>query len=763
MQLTVPRLRRRLSQLAQLSALACVILGAGVVLAWHLGVFQSAAANAPPHYTGALGLIVGGVALFALGRGHQRWGYMLAIIPAVIAIAGLVAHGSQPPPDFPSLPFGPQDRPPMSIVSALGLLLIAIALAANRAPLLMGAVAAAIMGLGLANVLALNLAELVELTPAVPWFGARLAAAQTAVELLLLGTGLYAHAAATGWHIPRQTGRWLLLPVALISTVLSVSLWQILLTQQQDQLQHSLNREADVVVSEFQAVLRPHVLTLVRMADRWRQQNGTPEQEWVADAELAILHHHAFEGIAFVGPDYRVRWRRPIQNSEQVIGFDMSREPRRREAFDRALETRRAAFTRTHALVTGELGFMVIVPAQVHGGVNGFIAGAFVMEQVFQEVAAGLIRSGDRPIGAFEIVEDGETVFIAGDPVRSREAMAVQRTLRLSETPWQLRVWPTQALLDRYRSPLPLLVLLTGLLMSALLVLVSHLALVASARARALDGTNAALRREVEERQRAEQALMLARDELEDRVAARTAELQRSNRELEEFAYVASHDLKEPLRVIASYGQLLERLYADRLDQRGRAFVDYIVDGAQRMHRLLDDVLTYSRAGRTDAPLEPVDTEQLLERTLRDLSAQLADIPGSRVTHDPLPTVMAHELPLQQVFQNLIANGLKFRGEQPPHVHVCACQEDGDWIFRVEDNGIGIEPGQLDRVFKIFQRLPGADKYPGTGIGLSVVKKIVERYGGTIRAESTVGKGTTFIFSLPVSPPQGDEKQEYAA
>lgn len=761
MQLVDPQVRRRLIQVAQLSAAACAILGAGIVLAWHFAVFQLSDVDAPPHYDGALGLVVGAASLFALARGHRRWSYGLAALPAVIAVVALMAHFGHAPHYV--IPFGPDARAPMSIVSALGLLLAALALVASRAPLLMGAMAAAIMGLGLANVLALALAELVELTAAVPWFGARLAAAQTAIGLMLLGTGLYTQAAADGWHIPRQTGRWLLLPVALISTVMSVSLWQILLTQQQEQLQHALNREADVVASEFQAVLRPHVLTLVRMADRWRQQNGTPEQEWTADAELAILHHDAFKGIAFVEPNYRVRWRRPLQDSEHVIGFDMAQEPRRKEAFDRALEMRRPAFTRTHGLVTGELGFMVVVPAQVKGGPNGFIVGAFAMEQVFQQVAAGLVRSGDRPIGAFEIIEDDKTVFIAGDPIRNREGLAVQRTLRLSETPWQLRVWPTQALLERYRSPLPLLVLLAGLLMSGLLVLVSHLALVASARARALNGTNAALRREVEERQRAEQALMRARDELEDRVAARTAELQRSNRELEEFAYVASHDLKEPLRVIASYGQLLERLYADRLDERGTTFVGYMIDGAQRMHRLLDDVLTYSRAGRTDTPLEPVDTEQLLERTLRDLGAQLADNPGSRVTHGPLPTVLAHELPLQQVFQNLITNGLKFRGEQAPHVHVSARQEGGDWIFRIADNGIGIEPDQLDRVFKIFQRLHGDDKYPGTGIGLSVVKKIIERYGGTIRAESTVGEGTTFIFSLPVSPPQGDEKQERAA
>jgi light-regulated signal transduction histidine kinase (bacteriophytochrome) len=243
--------------------------------------------------------------------------------------------------------------------------------------------------------------------------------------------------------------------------------------------------------------------------------------------------------------------------------------------------------------------------------------------------------------------------------------------------------------------------------------------------------------RDVTERQRAEEAL-----------AQQADELARSNAELEQFAYVASHDLQEPLRMVASYTQLLARRYKGRLDDDAEEFIGFAVDGVRRMQALINDLLAYSRVGTRGGRLEPVDAGEVLERVLRALGPSIEDA-GARITHDPLPTVRMDPLQLDQLLQNLVANAIKFRGEEPPHVHLSARDAGDAWEFSVRDNGIGIAPEFADRIFVIFQRLHGRNEYPGTGIGLSICKKIVERHGGRIWLHSTLGHGTTFYFTLP--------------
>jgi len=242
---------------------------------------------------------------------------------------------------------------------------------------------------------------------------------------------------------------------------------------------------------------------------------------------------------------------------------------------------------------------------------------------------------------------------------------------------------------------------------------------------------------DITERKRAEEAL-----------ARRTEELARSNTELEQFAYIASHDLQEPLRMVASYVQLLARRYQGKLDSDADEFIAFAVDGATRMQALIDDLLDYSRVGTRAKEFEPTDCEVVLDGTLSDLERAVEET-GAVVTHDPLPRVMADEVQLGRVFQNLIGNAIKFRGDEPPCIHVSAEEQKNEWRFAVRDNGIGIEPRHHDRIFAVFSRLHGRSAYPGTGMGLAICKRIVERHGGRIWVESELGKGSTFYFTMP--------------
>jgi PAS domain S-box-containing protein len=228
----------------------------------------------------------------------------------------------------------------------------------------------------------------------------------------------------------------------------------------------------------------------------------------------------------------------------------------------------------------------------------------------------------------------------------------------------------------------------------------------------------------------------------------RMEELARSNSDLEQFAYMVSHDLSEPLRMVGSYAQLLARRYTERLDDDGREFVGFIVDGAHRMKRLIDDLLTYSRAGRGDAMMKQVPLDNALDEALLNMSRAI-DEAGAVVEREPLPSVACQRVAMVQLFQNLVGNALKFRSETKPVIRINV-QDDGDaWRFAVVDNGIGIAPEHFERIFVVFQRLHARERYEGTGIGLAIAKKIVERHGGRIWVESQPGAGTTFFFTLP--------------
>jgi light-regulated signal transduction histidine kinase (bacteriophytochrome) len=239
-----------------------------------------------------------------------------------------------------------------------------------------------------------------------------------------------------------------------------------------------------------------------------------------------------------------------------------------------------------------------------------------------------------------------------------------------------------------------------------------------------------------------------ARQELDQR----SQELARSNSDLEQFAYVASHDLQEPLRKVTSFCQLLQRRYAGQLDERADQYIEFATDGAKRMQVLINDLLAFSRVGRQGDETEEVDLGVLVDRATQNVASALEES-GGTVSRGELPRVLGSPALLTTVFQNLLGNSLKFRGEEPPQVRVDAERDPADpqrWLLRFVDNGIGIDPEYADRIFVIFQRLHARNAYPGTGIGLAMCRKIVERHGGEMWLDTEATPGTTFVVALPV-------------
>ena len=257
------------------------------------------------------------------------------------------------------------------------------------------------------------------------------------------------------------------------------------------------------------------------------------------------------------------------------------------------------------------------------------------------------------------------------------------------------------------------------------------------------------------ERKKTETELRRYREHLEELVKQRTSELEqmtnelsRSNTELQQFAYVASHDLQEPLQVIKGFLKLFEKRYKDNLDEKGREFISFTIDGAKRMQDLIRDLLEYSRVGHKTKEFNPIECSVILERALFNLKVAI-EKSRAQVTYDNLPTIMVDATQFTSLFQNLIGNAIKFHGAEAPRIHISAELKGNEWLFSVSDNGIGIDLKFIDKIFAVFQRLHTRDEYPGTGIGLAVCKKIVEQHGGRIWVESELQKGSTFYFTLP--------------
>ncbi len=260
--------------------------------------------------------------------------------------------------------------------------------------------------------------------------------------------------------------------------------------------------------------------------------------------------------------------------------------------------------------------------------------------------------------------------------------------------------------------------------------------------------------RDITETRKAENILKDYQNTLEEKVKIRTEELAKSNADLTHFAYIASHDLREPLRMITSFLQLLERRYADKLDHDANEFINFAVEGAKRLDNMINDLLEYSKITNKEKEFVPLKLENVLEEALMNLVVQIEES-DAVITYDPLPTVNGDEKLLVMLFQNIIANAIKYRRNETPKIHISSIKENDHYVISINDNGIGIDQKYLTRIFTIFQRLHRNDEYDGTGIGLAIVENIVHQHGGEIWVESELGKGSTFYFTI------SNKKNEY--
>ena len=270
-----------------------------------------------------------------------------------------------------------------------------------------------------------------------------------------------------------------------------------------------------------------------------------------------------------------------------------------------------------------------------------------------------------------------------------------------------------------------------------------------------LQQQNQALQAEIDNRkqiekqlQQSKDSLQQSHDRLEKTVAVRTAKLATSNQDLEHFAYIASHDLRQPLRKIRMCTEYLAEDYGHCFDEQAKKYMDYIFSSTDRMYLLIDDVLTYSRVGKLEQNYVPVDLNIIIQETLDDLSVTIAEKQAT-IHHQNLPTIKANPREMRQLFQNLLANALKFTSDRSPEININVTQQENNWLFTVKDNGIGIEPQYSDKIFQMFQRLHHGSEYEGTGIGLAICQKVITSHGGTIWVEPQLGEGSTFCFTLP--------------
>lgn len=750
---------------------ASALLGATVLFGWYSGAVILTKVNPAflqMHYNTALGFLLCGAGLLAWGFGRPQIAAVLGIAVALIGLLALCASifgihtglnelllklAHHPETSYPGR-MAPNTVLCL-ILSGVGLTFGFLKKPTARINIAFATVGAIVMMLGIVtffgHFINMEPAHDCEILTGMPL--------HTAAGFIVVGAGCLAHALQTSerrwWTAPG----WLPIPVGIAGITVSIVLWQAISAHEARQLHIQTERARHDLQQMISNGLAVRGRALERMAERWALRGGTPRAEWEADARAYYEDQGGYQALAWVDSSLHVRWTVSREGNQATRDLALPYVNKRRAEFQAAATRREPTVTRTIDLAQGGKGFFCYVPIDLDGGFGGFIVGLFRVKELLDELLEHLGRGYELTIheGNTEIYRRQSSS--AGAPCKARaDALDVSQY----GAHWRLSAWPSAELVGRETTNIPLLTLLTGSLLSGFLAFSLHTARVSKMRhhqaeeaSRRLSELNITLEHRIDERTadlvaQHRAVLNLARDaEDAKQQALQVSEaLKRSNEELEQFAYVASHDLQEPLRMVASYTALLAERYQGKLDERADKYIYYAVDGARRMQELINDLLALSRVGTRAKPPEPVPASDVLDQVLANMQAALRETNG-QVSRSELPVIPADRIQLGQLFQNLISNALKFRGEAPPQIQVTAERSADAWVFCVRDNGIGLDMQFAERIFQVFQRLHGRGEYPGSGIGLAISKKIVERHGGRIWVESEPGKGAAFFFTWP--------------
>ncbi len=560
--------------------------------------------------------------------------------------------------------------------------------------------------------------------------------AQASVGFLALGVAIF----ALGWREFQATSphapRWLFVPVTIGVAAMSILFCQSLLNYENRQIRFSAQTEAAAIQQEVESEISASVASIDRIARRWEHSGRPAQARWEADVNLNFDGPSLYRAIEWIDPFYEAKWVVPPAANARDIGIDARETPELLNVLAIARSERQTIISQPFDRGRGGLEVVAARAIYVDGMFDGFVVAVYRVDQLFDVVLNDKVS----PTSSIT-VSDGRNVIYertigSSDGGRNWE---VELPAVVRNAQWTLHIWPGD--IDPQQSLMPYGALVIGLMMAGLLGLVTWLLQQAGERARAIQLANETLQVEVIERTRAETELRQS-----------TGALERSNRSLQEFAYVASHDLKAPLVSLQGLAAMLQEDIGPNLTDDTRLYLDRIVANATKMRNLLDDLLELSRVGREDAPLSAVDLGNVIEGVSGQLRQMLDQRNGQVIVRGDLPVVAGNPVRLQQVFSNLIDNAVKYTPtDRAPVIEISARERHDTWQITVSDNGTGIPVEHRDKIFTMFQRLPkGRSMNPtGTGMGLAIISRIVEANGGRCWISDSDENGTTFCLTFP--------------
>lgn len=748
----------------------CIAIGFIVIIGWHMGsgaLVRGFASFEPMRYNAALGFVISGAGLLLVWAGRRGYAALCSVAVAAVGASVMVEYlfGVDLGIDelFIKDTMSSANPGRMALSTALAFVLTGVSLFIMSLRTFSGA-SVVFMGLAGSLVASIGATAVIGYLSGIGsvsvWGGLVAMALPTGVGFLFIGAAVTSFSWGSARGQAEGLGRRLPVIVAFVAVLmLSMMLWTMAREQERGNIRRAVSTTAAQAGFDIRDKMGLRVQAIERMARRWKSNGHLTKADWESDARLYIDHFEGYYAMALVDRSLGVRWfslrdkdgALPEGGLFNGIKRFLSLVPRGKPGISPLI-----------TLEGGARVFLAYVPVSTDGGLDGFVVGVFDSQALFDSILLHEVGSG-YSVAVYNGMEAIYTRHSEGETLE----WAQEADAGIYGTQWTVRVWPSSASIEEMRSALPWVVFYSGILLSVLVSLAVYLGQKAYERARVTEAANLRLEAEVAERKRAEdEAERHARDlswlnlDLEKEIAERkraedeaerhARELARSNAELEQFAYVASHDLQEPLRVISGYVQLLARRYKGRLDESADEFIAFAVDGANRMQGLISDLLAYSRVGSAAREFSLTDCSAAMESAMVNLKTAIQES-GAEITRADLPRVLADQSQVIQLFQNLIANAIKYKGNGPPRIHVGATRKGDDWVFSVRDNGIGIDPKYHERIFIIFQRLHGKHEYSGTGIGLAICKKIVEKHGGAIWVESAPGQGCTFYFTIPAA------------